>query len=743
MRHDVINYRKRAYKAPSDKTVQAVTLRKISDHVKRRQYAEALTESSRALRDPALSAPDQGRVLALVADSEFRRGIYKKAAEIYVQAAQRSLSHHELWLRPLIGHIRALLRVPSVKQAHLMARHTLDMALRKMQLFDEAVQKANQQWTEGYVVGVPHLPPRASVVATRLGYLFLQEGEPELAKYYFKQAHEINPRGGCRALQGLAWVALAEDDPESALDWAIESLRRGKYGAKTLSSWSILIAARHKLGGWKIKERLIDGLQQVPDSVRARAILLIVTELRKHDMRQWKEVAQRWSEQEGSRFPAIETEIRKMMLASWRAMPEAIDEKREAAEEMLRMPGLSPSEYRSAAKEFVRSSLWSKQSVDIEGLIREARRRYGAGVAVRVAHSLALSCMMAKRHDLARSILQRTAKECARNDDIRGKTLWALARMENLQGRHQAAASLYAQIVDDEEIPLRFRLQARLLRCQALIAAGNSTAIKQAKTQLMETLREVQDPVLLMNFARQVVVSAPDLEDWGIDLFDTGAALALQQFEQATHPSVAINILFQLTRRQVYDFGRHEDVIHYWEGLSADKQDWLWSKKANFWEYLGLVLDAYLRCSRIDEASRFAYGWINDSATPAEGRVQIVAIYGQWLAQRSMLQEALPLFERVTLECPTHPLSAYAWYWKALVAQRQGNLVERDQCVLRIRQAQGTTPELQGAWQLDAKALLLYADLQVDRIDVQAATYTREQLIQLCTEINLEMASLQ
>jgi len=742
MQTDRKKFRKRPFQIPCDKTLRSVTLRQIGEHIQKRDYAEGLSKANQALADSSLAEPEQSRVLALVADSEFKRGRYREAAQIQLQAATKSLNHASLWLRPHIGQVRALLKAPDVEQAVMMARQAIDIAETKMSAFNEQVGAANQELAANGSIVTPRLSPRVSVVATRMGYLFLQEGEPEVAGEFFERAIQSTKGGANRARQGLAKIALARGELGKALKMSADAIRRGGFKAKTISTWKTLIFARRQLGGWKIQESLIRGLDVAPARLRARTILSIVRELRKNDMRQWREVAEQWSTQEGAQFPIIETEIRKMILSSAKAEPGNATDKREKAESLLEMPGLSAKEWLTGAKELVRASLWEGSSVDIDQLVATAVGAYGQGFASRLRHSLALSCMMAKRHDLARPLLQTNIQTLAADKPQWGKSVWALARMESLLEDHATAAVLYREFFEENAMALHFRLQAQLLWCKELIAAGQPDALLEARTLMTASLSMVRDPDVLLNFARQLQFGPSELREWGQELFEEGKGYALQKFGAAVTPSRAISILFKLTRRQVCDFGRYDEVVEFWEGLSAEKRDWLWSEKSDFWTYLGQVFEAYSRKGDWEEAEALAHDYLDDPATPAAG----IPFLGIPLARRMMQAdrstEGLELFRRLVHVAPTHPLCAEAWYWLALAAHKQENRYKVRVCATNIRIAQGTQVGLLSKWNLDAKAFLLLANLEIGAVDSQAVNYSPELLQEQLCNIYVDLKRL-
>ncbi|MDD4340868.1 MAG: hypothetical protein PHO14_01380, partial [Kiritimatiellae bacterium] len=340
-------------------------------------------------------------------------------------------------------------------------------------------------------------------------------------------------------------------------------------------------------------------------------------------------------------------------------------------------------------------------------------------------HSLALSCMMAKRHDLARPLLQVNIQQLASDDRQWGKSVWALARMENLFDQAESAR-LYRLFSEESSIPVRFRLQAQLLWCQALIAAGEPGPIMEARSMMESTLGNIQDPDVLMNFARQLQFGPPELGEWGKQLFEQGSSLALGQFNEASVPSLAMNRLFKLARRQVRDFGRNQDVIALWEGLTPDKKDWLWSENSDFWGYMELVFEAYARSGKMQVAEEFARELLDDPASPNEQLPYIGVPLARCLIVAGRSDESLSLFMRMAYISPTHILCAEAWYWLALAAYKRDNMIQVNGYATNIRVAQGTQVGLLSAWEFDARASLLQAHLNPMSIDSQKVNYTAD-----------------
>ena len=365
-----------------------------------------------------------------------------------------------------------------------------------------------------------------------------------------------------------------------------------------------------------------------------------------------------------------------------------------------------------------RGWLWCKW-----GHAKEAERKFGQSFVPRTRHSLALSCMMAKRHDLARPLLNANIQHVPTTNATWGKSVWALARMESLFDQVESAR-LYRLFFEEDSIPVRFRLQAQLLWCQALIAAGQPGPLLEARSLMETTLGNIQDPDVLMNFARQLQFGPSDLREWGMQLFEQGSSLALNQFREATVPSLAMNRLFKLARRQVRDFGRNQDVIALWEGLTPDKKDWLWSESSDFWGYMELVFEAYARSGKMPEAEEFARELLDDPASPSEQLPYVGVPLARRLMRINRPGDGLALFERMTQVAPTHPLSAEAWYWMALVAYKRGNTSKVAEFAARIRASQGAQAEMLDSWNLDSRALLLLANLKPGAVDLQAVNYS-------------------
>lgn len=734
--------RKRPRKEPRDRNALSSVLREIGTAIQRRRFEAGLKQLNDELtrrRD----VPTQARLLALAGDSEFKRGAFERAATIYLRAAQMVVNHPVLWSRGLLGCVRALLKVPQIEKAVVMAEHVLELAKQKNAEFRNLVLRADQELLARGYVRIPLAPPRVSVIATRLGKMFLNEGEMALAERFFQSALQENPDGACCARIALARMALIRGEAEKAVEESEAALRLGKFQAKTLAAWSVLIAARRQAGGWQIKDSLLRGLDQgVAPKVRDRATLLIVQELKRRDMRQWQQVAEKWLNDPRATDRVVEVELRKLLLAGGKAEKRDPSERQQQAESLLRVPGLDRMEWLAGVKAWVAAVLEQGKQPDMGRWLDRTEQRYGVEWRMRAAHGLALVCMNARRHDLARTLLNSVISRSSQDTDIWGKAVWALARMESVLGNYSASADMYRLYAEKSRGPDRFRLQARLLWACALASSGKRDALLAVKPEIENILSRVSNPCVLMDFARQMLAADASLEDWAYHLFEQGCQMALASFRAAEHPSVAMDILFKLTRRQVCDFRRFEEAILFWESLSEQTKTWLWSEKESFWEYLGWIFEAYTEADRREEAEAFAAQWLEDRATSAFGHVHIGVRWGRWLLKQAKVKQALDLFERAVTEAPFHPFCGLAWYWKALKFHKEGNISERDRCLANLRTAQGDNPGLWYAWSLDAKALLLKSDLDVRKAESRTGRYGRDDLRRLREEILREASWL-
>jgi hypothetical protein len=394
----------------------------------------------------------------------------------------------------------------------------------------------------------------------------------------------------------------------------------------------------------------------------------------------------------------------------------------------METPNLSPSEWLSAAKEVVRVSLILGRKPEIAQFVNQGSKRWGESFAFQLRHSLALSAMMAKRHDLARGMLESNIRERRISPEIQAKSLWALARMEAFLKNHDQAAILFDRFANLPDIPLALTLKARIEWANALVQTGNTKKIIAARGQLEAVLRSVDDPDILMNFARQLLFAPAALKSLSDGFFLRGQELARRQIAQTENPSVARKVLFHLARRQVLDFRAYGETMADWHTLSPEKRTWLWSEENNFWEYLSLVFLAYERGGLFEEASQFAETFLEDAATPPIGVAHLGVCLGTFHIRRGNSADGLRILRKVVTDSPQLTVSAEAHYWLALSARKKGLSEEATHHARFIRQCLGTVSGMAQYWELDAKALLLLSNLQIDDVHSHAVNYSPEKL---------------
>jgi tetratricopeptide (TPR) repeat protein len=680
----------------------------------------------------------QSQLLSLVGDSQMYSGNFDAALSSYNRAADLARNDPRNWFRPVIGAIASLLKNVQVANAQAGADAAITKAAANEQQHAIQLAQLDAQAQAGIVVVVRPRPLRLSVVATRLGKLFFDEGELAVAKTYFQQALTASPQGASRARLGQAEIAMREGRLQDAKDSALSALQVGKFHAKTIAAISIFLRASDQLGDQTIDQRLVDGLAQAKPKVRDRATLSIVGALRAQNNPLWINFANTWLGANALRNAVIAAEFNKLFQATQRVRNDSPSQQLAASTTLLATAGLSPTEFVSAAKEYVRSSLSLGQVVDLIGLANQAAAGYGVGWRNRTLHSLALSCMMARRHDMARPLLQSIVTQNLR-DSHWGKAVWALGRMEKILGNYQAAANLYQLFATEPSMPIRYRLQGRIKWAQSAIATGDSASIPLIRASLVDLANQVQDFDLLLDFARQLTHAPAEFHELADELFSRGEALAKSQFVAAQNPSVAIGILFRLTRRQVCDFAQYEDAVDAWNNLTQQQRDWLWSPKTEFWQYVASVLVAMTRLAQDNDAGQLANQFLNDAATPVEGKLQILPVIARNKLYAGQLDEAFSDFALMISLAPMNRLCAEAYYWLSLKAKINGNEANCVNYAEKIQRVLGQRVGLLTEWELDCKASLLRSGL-ITGTPLQSSNYDEDFQTTCLAHINDDLA---
>lgn len=733
MKKNRITFRKRPAGKPGDKSAQAVALREIGRLVQRRRHARALDRVDQELAAAGQDRVAQSRLLSQVADSEFKRGSFVEAARIYTVAGTRAVAHHTFWLRPLVGQVRSLLCNGQVEEAMMMARHACQLAQRKEDDFSRLVARSNQTLRDqGRLQSGPR-PPRYAEVVSRMGQIFLNQGELAAAAEFFQLAVDEDPGGSSRAYQGLARLALAEGRATQACALAAQAIRNGRYSAPTLGAWGLLVAARRSAGGWQVSQNLVDGLSRARPTVRARAVVLLVRELRRCDMRQWRTVARAWMAAEAAAFPVEAAEIRKMLVASAVSETQPAGPRLEEARQLLQLSNLSALEWLAASKVLVRAMVEQKQQVPLARLVTEGRQRYGDSFAGRIHHGLAQALSAVGAYDQAAEGYLRAWELNPVGSTGWGRAVWALARLEMRRGRPAEAAIWFHRYGESAGSPERFRIQARLERIKCLVQAGGAPRDDKWKHDLWEELSRLDHPELLLDTARLLRTVDDRLAG---QVMDQAERVAAERLKTALHPALRLHLLFQVTRRQVADFGRGEAALRQWERLSPSDRNQLWSEKEQYWEYLAYLLEACWQVGRDGEGENWARRVLADPATPAVGRVQILMSYGNWMVNRpGRAGDALRAFREAVAIMPGHTRCPVAHLWLAMLAYVRGDRAAVAEHIRLVRGSVGDQPGLRLDRIVLAKLALLEAGLQVDAVTAAGIERTylaeyREDLVE-------------
>jgi tetratricopeptide (TPR) repeat protein len=728
---------------PNYQSPETLKLRQIAKFVGAGDYPAALNLINSALA--TATAPDyRGQLLGQAAQTMMKQGKFADAAAAFDQASTVAYPHPRAWYPLKMLNIKCLLKDAAVSEASTAASACATSAEQKWQEFLDARATAEQQFQQTGSFTVPIMPYRVSTVLSELGDAFLIEGEMTLAAGFFQQVVDANPRGGCRARQGLAEIALRSDDPDTAFQRSVEALTLGKFQAKTISSWKTLFAAKRKLEQPGVPAELLASVQTCIPSVGARTTLTIVKELRSANDQQWKTVANAWLAGSTlyppittniSTFPIIACELQKMLLADAKTALSDPTAQSAASAAILTNPLLAPIEWLSAAKELVRSSLFSGQVPNFSQLVSQGTTKYGSNFGPQIKHSLALSCMMAKRHDLARTLLLGAIADLgAIRNPVWTKAQWALGRMESFLGNYSAAATAYQAVATTSSVADRFRLQAKLLWAENLVKTGNLDGIDNISATVPAMIQGINDYDLLLNFARQLQKLGPDLRPLTMQVFQKGKDAAIQAFNTAVHPTLAIDALYKLTRRQLYDFSGYKDVIARWESMPPAKLTWMWMNNRQYWMYFALVAEAYMRANNPAGAAAAAGTALNDPATPREVLAIVGSPYYEALLKQHQYYDAMQGFQWLTTEYPTATGTSTAHYWIALNAYSTGSS-ELPKLVASLKASNAHTELTYEQWRYGAKAELLLCDLDVTQVTAQASQYKESFLTSMHDEI--------
>lgn len=676
---------------------------------------------------------DASRVAALLGDYEKKRGRFTEAAEYYSLAAgQLPADEPRAGFRASLGRVRALIAQPAVDEAFTVAREALERAKGAAGRFDESTDQALTALRQNGRIEIGPRPLRPSVAATRLGEAFHQAGEWEMADFFFKEALQVNPQGGSRARQALAKIALAANRPDEAETRAQEALLLGKFRAKTLAAWPLLISGRARQGKAILTPEDKAGLRSAIPSVRARAVLVICKAMRPHGDA-WMDLAADWSKAEGNAFPAIRFELEKMLRAEARLAGVVTRDQAALTLQQARTKNAAPSEVIAAGKAYVRTLLLTgSKKVQWELVSNHLAKRHGKGVVNRSIHGMALAAIEAKRYDLARDMLKQIRASVPPTRVQWMRSTWALARMETVLADHKTVYASYGEIAKNPAVPSRFRAQA-LLRALRAAEAGKLEVPPADLDWLHKLVREERDHREVLDLGRQFNIAGASFVPLREEAADRAATLAGEKLKGASHPATALAILLELNRRQFFDLWRAGQVIEQFDTYAQPRLDWLWSTSSAFWEWYGVVVRSAGRVRGWQPAEGLAQRYLSDPGTPVEGRAMLAVSTGLMLVAASRHHTALPYFAQAMQDCPDAMTVGAAYYWHAVACLADEDVAGAKRHAEALRRCYKTRPSFGDEWRYDSQAALILNDMKIEAVradsssDLYSTDYLQEQ----------------
>lgn len=689
-------------------------LRKVSNLIGQQEFAQALKVLDK-LAAKNLSDPQRlSQIASLAADSQYGLARYQEAIELYKVASSHLASEKRIqyWIRPALGEVRALLKSIEVEAAHNRAQEIWHRTSETYQELEEELATTTDELEEQGSMQFEARPVRPSVVLTRLGSVFQEEGYMDYAREFFQQAVLISPRGATRARQGMAKVYLATSENSEAEKYAREALLMGKFQAKTVSCWEQHIAARAKQEKDLLDQELFTSLQlNQSGTVLARSILVIVKLLRGYGDPRWKQIAIEWITREEVIDEIIEIEIAKILLSDEKLIGHDTKLIALAAHRIFRSDQVSPKEMVATAKDVTHMLLLDDDEPNVLALANKAKRRFGEGLKGEVLHAIALGAMMAKRHDLARDLLLERLSTLPRGSKQWAMDISALARMEEVLENDTQAAAHYLDFADTEGIQRDFRVQALLKWMKLSNQAGSEWDIPAVSEKLSRIISGDLDLTVLLNIGRHLSYVS-GLESLRDQVITACSVKAQELFQAATSPEEAVGVLVRHTRKQYSDFRTYQAVTSFWENLSAEKREWLWSEKADYWEYFSLLFDAYLKQGMESMALNLANSIIGSSSTPANGSIWLGTAYANWQMKKGNHTEAFRHYDWMAKELPTHTMTSWSYYWQAVKALASQDVQGAKYHATALRRCFAGKPALAWQWELDARAIYIISDFQ-------------------------------
>lgn len=689
-------------------------------------------------------APGKARLVAMTGDVLAGLGRLDEALAAFARAGALAAdaSQPEVEVRAALGEIRAALAMLDEQRARATADRTWNRMRTSSAAMDQAIDLTPAQLARVGQIAVGPRPPRASVVAHRIGTAFLQAGLAEDATEWFRRAVVATPNGAARARQTLARIALGSDDPATTERYARESLQMGRFKAKTVASWRLLVAARGRQDKRPLDADLVESLfQTCKGPVRARAVLELTRALRAYRDPDWSAPAKRWLARHRKEDEVVAVEVEKILHAE--AKIAALQEGGGAglvrgARALLNHPQATTLEMVAAAKDVVHYAGLDRRGppADTAALAAAMARRHGPAARGKAVHAMALGAMKAKSFDQARGLLEDQIGRIRPGSPQWGRDVWALAMMERRLGRIEECVQWLFTLAEAEKTPVRFKITALTRGLHVLAKADRKLSDTRAiQRQVEGLLAGIDDYDLLLEACRQIGLAGEEFIPLRDRTRDRAVAAALKAFENATTPGQAVTILCRLTRRQSNELQQHREIVAIWHQMQKRDLAAFPAAGAVWWEYLGLVFGSLCRSERAGEAMQMYKAWVGDPATPPEGKAVLGAAQALWLLSVDAPLPACEVFESVVREAPTHPSAALAHYWLALSHHYYGRADLARHEALAVRRCYGRVPALHKDRIVDCRALLLLGGMRED----PALPYDLELQRKLLNGIRMEL----
>jgi len=724
----------------------SLLLRKAIHLINTRQTADSLRVLERAL-GTAKTPAQKAKIATIAAKSQAALGRYSEAISQFKSAreiAKTDTVEQSHWLPAVLGQVRSLLKSQQSEEASKVAHAAANEAQDREAKFQAVAGLSVAQLKNVGTLRVGARPLRLNAVLTRLAVSFWDEGYSQEAKNFLYDAIESSPNGASRARQILAAVLLQENQPADAEQYARESLQMGRFQAKTIASWPILIAARDKQSKPPLDVSLYRAFRKISTgSVMERSLFVIITELRRRSVDDWKDIAAKAFDSNGLSDPVIRLEVGKILIAQARLTSNHAEAFRLSGQ-LFADSLLSRRECVAIVKAVVESWLMTgKLGNRVEQMKRSVEKRFGPKTAAEATHGMALSAMMAKSYDLARSLLLYQCAVLEKGCDQWSKGKWALANMEKALGNHIAAAKLSLDIAETSKVPPRFRLQAFFNWLESAQKAKTKIDLKAAQSRVESIVASIGDYKSSLDAARQLALAGEPFREITRTVTESAEAKAIAAFHSSLNPSQATGILNHLARRQYYDLSRVRQLVALWEGLPQKKIDWLWSKDSRLWETIGLVGASYLEIEGESKGEKFFRDLLSDSTVPDSGRIFLLVPLANWLREAERMPEVWPLFKQALSTGPDHRLTAHANYWFAIKEFKSSRLGPAEAYALSARKCLTPKPGLHWEWTIDGKAALLLGKIYRNQDRVDTRLYMPDFLARLSKILDADIAKTQ